>query len=116
MNAAPIPPPPNGKPLRLPKRLRSWSDLRLLGRAWGPSKRGSIVSIFKHGRSFQVTAVEFLAPPTSARELFGSDHAHAMVAEDVKSLAGAKRAAGRFARKWLRTPDLSKCGCGEIKT
>ena len=110
--------PPNGKPLRLPKRLRSWSDLRLLGRAWGPSKRGSIliVSIFKHGRRFQVGAVEMLAPPTSAQELFGGAHAHALIAEDVKTLAGAKREAGRFARKWLRAPDLSQCGCGEIKT
>jgi hypothetical protein len=99
---------------RIHPRLRRWFHVGVEGKVFGPARGHFLfVGINGVGQSYNVLALQGPGDVVSATD-FLSHHAHAIVAENIRTKALARKAAEKFAKRWMRTPDLDECGCKEI--
>jgi hypothetical protein len=101
--------------VRVHPRLRRWFVVGMEGKMFGPARGHFLfVGINRVGLAeYTVMAVQGPGVLDNPQD-FLSHHAHALVAENIRTKALARKAAEKFAKRWMRTPDLDECGCTEI--
>ena len=101
---------------KLPPRMLRWMRWGMEARLFGPA-RGHVlfVGFTTSIGGYNVLALQGPAHDGTKTPIdFLQNHAHAIVAENIRTKREAKKLAEAFGKKWMKKPDLDDCGCKNI--